>query len=147
MKWMGAGLLMLSACMAVYSERRQITAQIRCLDSLIAAFHTLARELPATGAPLRRLYEGLPPGPARSWLTDADGTVIAPLTAAQRSHLQEVRSVLGSYDGQTQARALLRAAGLLEQERDALAQTSPAALRSKQALVLSGAAVLTILLL
>ena len=94
-----------------------------------------------------RGYAGLPPGPARSWLTDADGTVIAPLTAAQRSHLQEVRSVLGSYDGQTQARALLRAAGLLEQERDALAQTSPAALRSKQALVLSGAAVLTILLL
>ena len=32
-------------------------------------------------------------------------------------------------------------------ERDALAQTSPATLRSKQALVLSGAAVLTILLL
>ena len=133
--------------MAVFSERRQTIARIRCLDSLISAFHTMARELPATAAPLRQLYEHLPPGPARRWLAAGDASAVAILTEAQRCHLREVQAVLGAYDGQTQAKALLRAAGLLEQERESMAQTYPATLRTKQALVLSGAAVLTILLL
>lgn len=132
--------------MAVYSERQQTIARIRCLDSLISAFQTMARELQATAPPMAQLLHRLPPGPAKAWLT-GKADVIADLSEPMRQALSQTKAVLGAYDGQTQARALLRTADQLQQERDILAQAAPTDLRTRQALVLSGAAVLTILLL
>ena len=147
MRTMGVFLLMISAFMTVFTDRRQASEMICSLDSFSAAFRQLARELRSTGAPMRRLLRQLPEGPASRYLSQGQKEGLEALGAEQRSLVEQTCGLLGRFDVETQAIALIRAAEQLERERETAVAAFPAQLRARRAMILSGAAVVAILLL
>lgn len=133
--------------MAAYTDRRRITAQSRCLGSFSSAFRQLARDMEATAEPMNRLLSRLEDGPAKELLTGCRPEAADDLPEAQQTVIRETASLLGGFDVPTQVTALIRAASLLEAEKAALDRQAPTTLQTRQALLLSGAAITVILLL
>lgn len=117
------------------------------MGSFSCAFRQMARELRATAEPVGRMLDRLEDGPAKSYLTGESPEIADNLPEDQRNLIRETADLLGGYDAATQSNALERAALLLEEEKTALDRCAPVELRTKQSLLLAGAAAAVILLL
>ena len=131
MKWLGAALLVFSGAAVGFGKTAAIRRRILLLERLTALLFHIQTELRQRGTPLPDILEGYSSHhlPLKTWANElrAGHTVLQTVSPwldkldADTGHiLTELCTVLGRYDGETQALACDHAIHRLEEQTCAL---------------------------